>query len=78
VLDEAALIAALESGTIAGAGLDGFEHEPVVPEALKRLENVVLTPHIASLTEAAHREMCRMTIESLDNFFAGRPLPNAV
>lgn len=78
VLDEPALIAALESGTIAGAGLDGFEHEPEVPEALKRLENVVLTPHIASLTEAAHREMCRMTIESLDNFFAGRPLPNAV
>ncbi|WP_034853005.1 2-hydroxyacid dehydrogenase [Inquilinus limosus] len=78
VLDEAALIAALESGAIAGAGLDGFEHEPEVPEALKRLENVVLAPHIASLTEAAHREMCRMTIESLENFFAGRPLPNAV
>ncbi|MGK9165736.1 2-hydroxyacid dehydrogenase [Inquilinus limosus] len=78
VVDEAALIAALESGAIAGAGLDGFEHEPEVPEALKRLENVVLAPHIASLTEAAHREMCRMTIESLENFFAGRPLPNAV
>lgn len=78
VLDEPALIAALEAGTIAGAGLDVFEHEPQVPEALKRLENVVLAPHIASMTEAAHREMCRMTIESLDNFFAGRPLPNAV
>ncbi|HMG50836.1 MAG TPA: 2-hydroxyacid dehydrogenase [Inquilinus sp.] len=77
VVDEAALIAALESGTIAGAGLDVFEHEPAVPEALMRLENVVLAPHIASMTQAAHREMCRMTIESLDNFFAGRPLTNA-
>lgn len=78
VIDEAALIAALEFGTIAGAGLDVFDREPAVPEALTRLENVVLAPHIAGLTHAAHREMCRMTIESLDDFFAGRPLPNMV
>ncbi|WP_426579994.1 NAD(P)-dependent oxidoreductase, partial [Enterococcus faecium] len=51
VVDQQALIAALQSGTIAGAGLDVFDGEPAVPEALKRMENVMLLPHLGSATE---------------------------
>lgn len=50
VADEQALIEALKVRKIAGAGLDVYEHEPFVPEALKTLKNVVLTPHIGSAT----------------------------
>ncbi len=56
VVDEAALISALQSRAIAGAGLDVYEQEPRVPEALRSLENVVLLPHLGSATaETAHR-----------------------
>lgn len=57
VVDEAALIRALESGGIAAAGLDVFEHEPVVPEALRRLPNVLLTPHNGTGTLEARVDM---------------------
>ena len=51
VVDEAALAGALASGTIAGAGLDVYEHEPHVPAALRGRENVVLLPHLGSATD---------------------------
>ena len=62
VVDEAALADALESHTIAGAGLDVFEHEPKVSARLKRLPNAVLTPHIASATNEARVAMAEIEV----------------
>jgi len=78
VVDEAALVAALQNGTIAGAGLDVFEHEPNVPEALRALDNVVLTPHIGSATRATRQAMADRAFDNLRAHFAGQPLPSAV
>jgi lactate dehydrogenase-like 2-hydroxyacid dehydrogenase len=78
VIDEAALIAALQDGTIAGAGLDVFEREPVVPEALRALDNVALMPHIGGDTREAQEAMAGMVLANLDAFFAGRPVPTPV
>ena len=74
VVDEAALIEALQKGVIAGAGLDVFEKEPHVPEALKALDNVVLTPHMASATRQTRQAMADLAIDNLRAHFAGRPL----
>jgi len=74
VVDEAALIAALQAGKIAGAGLDVFEHEPNVPEALFGRDDVVLLPHIASSTRETRSEMGRLVIKNLEAWFAGKPL----
>lgn len=65
VVDEAALVAALQSGTIAGAALDVFEHEPAVSEELFALENVVLTPHIASATRETRLAMGMLVVSAL-------------
>jgi hydroxypyruvate reductase len=73
VIDEAALIIALRSGQIAGAGLDVFEHEPDVPDELLALPNVALTPHIAGGTLDAQAAMQDMVWANLDAYFAGRP-----
>jgi lactate dehydrogenase-like 2-hydroxyacid dehydrogenase len=78
VVDEAALIAALQQGTIAGAALDVFENEPNVPEALRALDNVVLTPHIGSATRATRGAMADLAFENLRAFFAGEPPPTPV
>ena len=78
VVDEPALIQALQNGTIAGAALDVFENEPQVPEALRAQDNVVLAPHIASATEQTRQAMAQRVLDNLDAFFAGRPLPSAV
>jgi lactate dehydrogenase-like 2-hydroxyacid dehydrogenase len=72
VVDEAALISALENGTICGAGLDVYEAEPNVPEKLKALENVVLLPHLGSATEETRTAMGMKVIDNITAFFDGR------
>lgn len=70
VVDEAALVQALQAGTIAGAGLDVFEHEPQVPDALKRMEQVVLLPHIASGTYETRKAMADLFLANLNAWFS--------
>jgi glyoxylate reductase len=79
VVDEGALVLALRRGTIAGAALDVFEHEPAVTEELLELENVVLTPHIASATRETRLAMGRLVVSALRAvLLEGRAPPNAV
>ncbi len=74
VVDTDALIAALENDTIAGAALDVFEGEPNVPDALLRLDNVVLSPHVAGFTPEAFRAGFELLRDNLRAHFAGRAL----
>ena len=76
VVDEAALIAALQAGRIGGAGLDVYEHEPRVPAALTALQNVTLLPHLGTATEEVRDAMGLMAVENLRAFRDGTPLPN--
>jgi lactate dehydrogenase-like 2-hydroxyacid dehydrogenase len=78
VVDEAALVEALEAGTIAGAGLDVYEKEPQVSEALLSMENVVLLPHLGSATTETRVAMGMTVIENAIAFFAGGEPPNRV
>jgi lactate dehydrogenase-like 2-hydroxyacid dehydrogenase len=78
VVDEEALIAALENQTIAGAALDVFENEPQVPERLRRLPNVLLAPHIGSATQATRQAMADLVIANLQAHFSGQRLPTPV
>src|SRR6187455_1532066 len=78
VVDEAALIEALQNGTIAGAGLDVFENEPNVPAALAALDNVVLTPHVGSATWETRHAMGDLAFGNLVAHFAGKPLLSPV
>ena len=78
IVDEAALVAALEEGRLGGAGLDVFADEPRVPEALKRLEQVVLSPHQGSATRESRAEMAALVLANLDAHFSGQPLPSAI
>jgi hydroxypyruvate reductase len=73
-VDTEALCDALEAGTIAGAALDVFEHEPNIPDRLKGLDNVVLTPHMAAISANAQRAQRDIMFSNLDAFFAGRPV----
>lgn len=74
-VDEGALIAALQNGTIAGAGLDVFENEPHVPEALIALPNVSLLPHVASASVVTRGAMADLVVDNLKAWFAhGRAL----
>lgn len=75
LVDEAALIAALAEGQIAGAGLDVFENEPDVPRALRHMDHVVLAPHQGSATEAGRAAMAALVLANLDAHFARKPLP---
>ncbi|MBI5687890.1 MAG: hypothetical protein HZC54_22695 [Verrucomicrobia bacterium] len=76
VLDEEALYDALAAGRLAGAGLDVFEREPYVPahpgKDLRKLENVVLTPHVGSNTREANRRMAEASLENVRCFLAGK------
>ena len=74
VVDQPALIAALEARQLGGAALDVYADEPRVPEALMKLDNVVLAPHIASATHATRRAMGDLMIDNLQAHFAGKPL----
>jgi len=79
VVDEAALVAALREGSVAGAALDVFEHEPAVSEELLTLENVVVTPHIASATRDARLAMGMLCVSALRAvLLEGRRPPNEV
>jgi lactate dehydrogenase-like 2-hydroxyacid dehydrogenase len=78
VVDEEALIAALQNGTIAGAGLDVFANEPHVPEALWSLRNVVLTPHMASATTETRQAMADLAFANMQAGIAGQPLHTPV
>jgi lactate dehydrogenase-like 2-hydroxyacid dehydrogenase len=71
VIDEAALVSALENGEIAGAGLDVFEKEPAVSAGLTQMENVVLLPHLGSATQETRKAMGMRVVENIDAFFSG-------
>ncbi|WP_295546272.1 2-hydroxyacid dehydrogenase [uncultured Pseudacidovorax sp.] len=81
VVDQAALVQALQQGRIAGAGLDVFEQEPEVPEALFAMDNVVLLPHVASNTHETRQAMADLVMDNLASYFAtGRvrvPVPGS-
>ena len=74
VIDEAALVVALQNNTIAGAGLDVFQKEPHPPGDVTALANVVVTPHIGGHTSDSHAAMQDCVLANLEAFFAGKPL----
>ena len=78
VVDQDALVKAIETGTIAGAGLDVFAAEPKVPDALFNRRNVVLLPHVASATHETRQAMADLAVENLLLHFAGKPVKTLV
>jgi len=74
IVDQPALVAALRDGRIAGAALDVFDGEPQVPAELMAMENVVLTPHIASSTHETRRAMADLVYDNLRAHFDGKPV----
>ena len=78
IVQETALIAALQAGAIAGAGLDVYEHEPHVPDALRALENVTLLPHLGTAALEVRDAMGHMAIDNLIAFRDGASPPNRV
>ncbi|MGB0865602.1 MAG: 2-hydroxyacid dehydrogenase [Granulosicoccaceae bacterium] len=78
VVDDAALIAALRSNAIAGAGLDVFEGEPQINPAYRELQNAVLLPHLGSATEDTRVAMGMRVAKNLDAFFDGHEPPDRV
>ena len=74
VVDEPALIKALQEKKIAGAGLDVFENEPNVPEALIKMDNVVLAPHVGSATHHTRNAMAQLVVDNLKAWCEGRPV----
>ena len=78
VVDEKALVRALQSGKIAAAGLDVFEREPEVEPELLKLENAVLAPHIGSSSRATRLKMCMMAVENVLAGLKGERPPNLV
>ncbi len=78
VVDETALTEALREGRIGGAGLDVYEFEPEVPEALRGLSNVTLLPHLGTAALEVRTGMGMMALDNLQAFFAGETPPNRV
>lgn len=77
VIDQGALVEALETGALAGAALDVFETEPLPPESrLWHLPNVIVTPHSAANTETTRRRGAELFVDNLARFAQGRPLLN--
>ncbi len=78
IVDEAALIHALRTAEIAGAGLDVYEHEPQIPQDLLELEQVSLLPHLGTAALEVREAMGQMAVDNLIAFFDGTPVPNPV
>ena len=78
VVQEAALIEALQAGRIGGAGLDVYEFEPKVPQALRDLDNVVLLPHLGTAAHEVRVDMGLMAVANLQAFIDGETPPNRV
>lgn len=78
VVDEEALITALQNGELGSAALDVFRHEPFVPQALKEMPNVILQPHTASATWDTRIAMRDLVVENLHRFFQGKSLKTPV
>ncbi len=78
VIDEVALVSALKNGTIRGAALDVFEHEPALAPGLAECENVVITPHIASATDVTRDGMAVLAANNIIAVLAGQPPQNPV
>lgn len=78
VVDEAALIAALQAGDIGGAGLDVYENEPEVPDALRAMENVTLLPHLGTATLEVRTAMGMLAVDNILSFFDEGKLVNPV
>ncbi|MBP6858478.1 MAG: D-glycerate dehydrogenase [Candidatus Pacebacteria bacterium] len=78
VVDENALVKALQDGAIAGAGLDVFEFEPKLARGLNKLPNVILTPHIASARESARTEMAKVAAQNVIEFIEHGTVKNSV
>ncbi len=78
IVDEGALITALEHGMIAGAGLDVYEMEPKVPQKLMDLENTTLLPHLGTACTEVRSAMGHMAIDNLEAFFGGQPPQHAL
>lgn len=75
IVDEAALISALEQGKLGGAALDVFENEPHVPDTLRNLPNVVLSPHAGSATHVTRQQMGAQVVDNMIAYFdTGQPL----
>lgn len=78
IVDEDALVIALRERTILAAGLDVFCHEPHVTQGLLTLDNVVMTPHMASTTSATVQAMFDLAVDNLTAYFDGLPVPAPV
>jgi glyoxylate reductase len=78
IVDEAALIRALTKKRIAGAGLDVYEHEPKVATALRKMDNVVLTPHMGSAVASLREVMANIVVDNVFALLDGKPPPNCV
>jgi len=75
IVDEPALVSALQAGTIKAAGLDVFADEPHIPAPMLAMDNVVLLPHVGSATHETRKAMGDLCRANLDAWFAGKPLP---